>query len=107
MTTVLLVEHNRILRTMYAAGLSGYGYNVYETQTLEGALRLLEDGLQPDVLLCDWKLQDGIAEDLIITLRSIGNTRVIIATGQPENVTYSVDHLLPKRASITDILAVL
>lgn len=110
MTTILLVENNRMLRTMYTAGLRGYGYDVRETQTTEDALRLLEEGLQPDVLLCDWKLPDGSAETLITAAQGrmpSRQMRVIITTGQPDKVTYPVDHLLPRRAHITDILAVL
>lgn len=107
MNNVLLVEGNRLLRIMMAAGLGGYGHKVHEAPNIAAAMRLLEDGLQPDVLLLDWHLPDGNAEDLILAAQSVvpsGKLQVFVAAGQPETVTCQADHILSKNSSVVDII---
>ncbi|MEL6149680.1 MAG: response regulator [Chloroflexota bacterium] len=108
MTTVLLVEHNRMLRTTYAAGLSGFGYHVHEATSITQAFELLKGGLVPDVLITDWKLVGGSADELVHAVESVSpNVRVIIATGHANEVTCRVDHVLPKNTGIFDILGLI
>lgn len=110
MTTVLLVEANRMLRTMVAAGMSGYGYDVYEVSNMKAAMQLLEDGLCPSVLVTNWNLPDGNAESLILAVQGVASAddlRVIVATGQPEQVTCHVDYIMPRNVGVMDILTLL
>ncbi|MEM6284118.1 MAG: response regulator [Chloroflexota bacterium] len=108
MASVLLVENNRMLRTMYTAGMSGYGYNVHEATSLNQAFDLLEEGLVPDILITDWKLVGGSVESLVQAVESVSpNVRVIIATGHANAVTCRADHILPKNTGIMEILSLI
>lgn len=82
MSSVFVVEDNRMLRTMYVAGLSGYGYEVTETETVEGAKEFLATN-QPDAILLDMQLPDGTGEDVIRHVRqNLGrDTRIVVGTG--------------------------
>jgi DNA-binding response OmpR family regulator len=71
MTLVLVVEDNRMLRTLYVAGLSGYGFEVAEAETLEEARQRLQ-------------LPDGSGRELIQFVReelSWDDLPIIVATG--------------------------
>lgn len=50
---VLLVEDDWLLRDMLADHLRNAGYEVHEAATAEGALALLQDGQQVDLLVTD------------------------------------------------------
>jgi CheY-like chemotaxis protein len=65
----MVVENNRLLRTLYAASLSGYGYEVREAKSLKQAKSLMENGHVPDVLVIDSELFDGRSEALIRYVR--------------------------------------
>lgn len=69
MSFVMVVENNRLLRTLYAASLSGYGYDVREAKSLKQAKSLMEAGQVPDVLVVDSELFDGRSEALISYVR--------------------------------------
>jgi DNA-binding response OmpR family regulator len=84
MTLVLVVEDNRMLRTLYVAGLSGYGFQVAEAETLEDARQRLQTKPLPDTVLLDLQLPDGSGRELIQFVReelSWADLPIIVATG--------------------------
>jgi CheY-like chemotaxis protein len=84
MTLVLVVEDNRMLRTLYVAGLSGYGFKVAEAETLEDARTRLRVTPRPDAILLDLQLPDGSGLELIQFVRGeMGHAAlpIIVATG--------------------------
>jgi CheY-like chemotaxis protein len=84
MTLVLVVEDNRMLRTLYVAGLSGYGYQVTEAETLGEARARLRTTPSPDAILLDLQLPDGSGRELIVFVRQElkrPDLPIIVATG--------------------------
>lgn len=84
MTLVLVVEDNRMLRTLYVAGLSGYGFQVTEAETLEEARERLRVKPAPDTILLDLQLPDGSGRELIQFVRGElewPDLPIIVATG--------------------------
>jgi len=84
MTLVLVVEDNRMLRTLYVAGLSGYGFQVTEAETLEEARERLRVKPTPDTILLDSQLPDGSGRELIQFVRGElewPDLPIIVATG--------------------------
>lgn len=56
---VLVIEDDALVRSALAGLLGGWGVRVYEAQGLADAQQWLRDGLQPAVILSDYRLQDG------------------------------------------------
>lgn len=84
MANVLVVESNRMVRTMYVAGLSGYGYRVMEAPTVRDARAALESGVNPAVILVDMTLPDGQGTELIHFVRAelgMTNVKIILTSG--------------------------
>lgn len=83
MASIFVVEDNRMLRTMYVAGLVGFGYQVAEADTVQEAKDYLQNN-QPDAVLLDMQLPDGTGEDIIHHIRrDLGRmeVRIVVATG--------------------------
>ncbi len=67
---VLVIEDDALARSALVGVLQGWGMLVHQAQTLEDALSLLAAGLQPNVIISDYRLpqgQNGI--DVVQTLR--------------------------------------
>jgi CheY-like chemotaxis protein len=104
---VLVVESNRMTRTMYVAGLSGYGYRVTEVQTVRDAKNVLQSGFLPQVILLDTNLSDESGEALIQYVREdlgLFDTRIIVVS--KDETAQGADVLLPKPVQLTDLLSV-
>jgi CheY-like chemotaxis protein len=83
---VLVVEDNRMLRTLFASGLTGFGYSVVEAGTLEQAREAMTAARKPDIILLDLQLPDGNGEELIQFIREelgLPDIRIVVATGIP------------------------
>lgn len=84
MSLVLVVEDNRVTRAMYAAGLSGYGFEVAEAAGLSHARSYFEAGINPKVVLLDLNLNDGSGTELIQYIREElkrDDIKIAIVTG--------------------------
>ena len=67
---VLLVDDEELVRLSTAAMLTDLGYKVFEAKSAEEALRLVRDGLRPDLLVTDHLMPGMNGTDLARTLRS-------------------------------------
>ncbi len=112
--TILVVEHNRMIRTMYTAGLAGYGHDVIEAQTVTEAHQLLRSGLAPDVVITEMRLPDGDGYDVMRLVEENthrAEVRVILATSQDITAETSrelaADAYLPKPLGIVELLEAL
>lgn len=97
MASIFVVEDNRMLRTMYVAGLVGFGYTVAEADTVQEAKDYLNDN-QPDAILLDMQLPDGTGEDVIRYVRQHlqwADVHIVVATG----TEVDVDQLLAMGAN--------
>jgi signal transduction histidine kinase len=56
---VLVIEDDALVRSALTGLLGGWGVRVYEARGLTDAQQWLHDGLQPAVILSDYRLQDG------------------------------------------------
>jgi CheY-like chemotaxis protein len=103
MTLVLVVEDNRMLRTLYVAGLSGYGFQVAEAETLVEAREQLRAKPAPDTVLLDLQLPDGSGRELIQFIREElqwPDLPIIVATGlrgeEPDLLSLGASAVLSK-----------
>jgi DNA-binding response OmpR family regulator len=86
MPVVLIVEDNRITRAMYAAGLSGYGFEVAEARGLGQAKSYLQTGTMPKVVVLDLNLHDGNGSELVQYIREElkrDDVKIVVTTGSP------------------------
>jgi len=56
--SILLVDDQDLLREAVTEYLAMYGYHVTATESGGESMKLLEDGLRPDLLVCDVMLPD-------------------------------------------------
>jgi CheY-like chemotaxis protein len=83
---VLLVEDQDMLRVTLAEMLDSIGYRVHAVATPLGALELVEDGLQPAVLLSDLMLPHMSGTELAAKLEaSFPGLRVLFMSGNPQD----------------------
>lgn len=111
MPSVLVVENNHDIRTMYVAGLDGFGYEVKATDSIETAKDILRGGFDPAVILLDLDLNDGSGLDLVKFVRNElcrPDIRIIIATGMrlsPEQaIATGADLVLTKPIELINLL---
>lgn len=111
MATVLVVEGNRMIRTMYAAGLAGYGYKVMEAHDAHEARTHLQTGVKPRVVLLNLNLPDDASADLISHIRAqAGNQDIKIIASTSNHAArdaasrLGADMLLPKPVELVDLL---
>lgn len=113
--SILFVDDDKFLLDMYALKFSKNNFDVHTAQGSEDALKLLRDGLRPDVLLLDIVMpdMDGI-EFLTVAKREelIKDCVVIILTNQglPDDIArakkLNVDGYIIKATTIpSDVLA--
>lgn len=108
---VLVVDDERPVRTITAKLLTAAGYRAIGAEGGEQALRLVEEGLQPDLLLTDVMMPglDGIG--LIAAVRArLPQLPVIAVTGLADNAQLAAaagagaDRVLPKPYDRTTLL---
>ena len=93
----LLVDDENLVRMSTADMLSDLGYEVFEAASAEEALRLIEDGVAPDVLVTDHMMPGMNGEQLARTLRAKQpKLPVLIVSGYAEAAGIAAD--LPRLA---------
>jgi len=83
--SILFVDDDKFLLDMYALKFSNNGFEVHVVQGTEEALKVIRDGLNPDILLVDMVMpgMDGI--EFISVLRNenlVKNSVIIMLTNQ-------------------------
>jgi CheY-like chemotaxis protein len=87
---VLIVEDDESLRRIVSRHLRTQGYEVEEASSVEGAVRTLEDGLRPSVVILDLNLPGDTGWDLL-------RGPSLAAAGSPPVVITSATTVSPKR----------
>jgi PAS domain S-box-containing protein len=83
--TALLVDDEELVRESTAGMLEDLGYEVVQAACAEEALRLIEDGLRPDVLVSDHLMPGITGTDLAgIVQAQLPATAVLIVSGYAE-----------------------
>jgi signal transduction histidine kinase/CheY-like chemotaxis protein len=80
--TILLVDDEELVRAGTADMLSDVGYNVVDTASGPEALRLLRNGIEPDLLITDYLMPVMNGVELIEEVRRIApDMKVMLITG--------------------------
>lgn len=94
--TVLVVDDEELVRASTAAMLADIGYSVREVASAEEALRLVDEGLDPDLVVTDHLMPGMSGTDLARELRRRrGDLRVLIVSGFAD-----VDSIAPDLAML-------
>ncbi len=94
---VLLVDDEELVRMTTAAMLSDLGYSVAQAASAEEALRLLREGMRPDLLMTDHLMAGMNGTDLARRVRSEHKEiKVLIVSGYAES-----DGVAPDLARLT------
>ena len=110
---VLIVEDDAAIRRIVVTQLNALGYEVTAAADGPSALRLLDDGLRPDILFTDMVMprgMDGVALATAAAVR-VPALRVLFTSGygqMPDDPGGGVRHLLVKpypRAALASKLA--
>jgi two-component system KDP operon response regulator KdpE len=110
MPRVLLIEDEQPLRRALAMNLTARGYEVIETANATAGLAAVA-AEQPDVILLDLGLPDLSGLDVIRTVRTYGQTPIIVLsarTGSTDKVTaldLGADDYVTKPFGIDELLA--
>ena len=108
---VLLVEDDESLRQILARHLRSQGYVVDEAPSAEEAVRLLANGLRPDLVLLDLNLPGDTGWDLLRgpALEAAGSPQVVITsavTVSPLRLSeFAVAGYLPKPFPLETMIA--
>jgi PAS domain S-box-containing protein len=90
--TVLLVDDEDLVRLSTADMLIDLGYHVIEAATAEEALRLLNRGLNPDIVVTDHLMPGMTGTDLARTLRGEWpSIKTLIVSGYAETAGIAAD----------------
>lgn len=107
--TILFVDDDKFLLDMYALKFSKNNFDVHTAQGPEDALKIIHDGLEPDILLLDVVMPGMDGLELLANLRKEGLIKksvVIMLTNQglPDDVMkakkLSVDGYIIKATTI-------
>lgn len=109
--TLLIVEDDESLRTVWQVIFSARGWRVEVASTVaEGLARLDQFGRAPDYLILDLQLPDGHGETILRRVREAGlKTRVVITTGSNDPRELGVvralrpEALLHKPLNVADV----
>jgi CheY-like chemotaxis protein len=106
--SILVVVSNTMIRTMYSAGLIGFGYPVEEARTLAEAIECIEAGFVPDVVITDMLVDENGHHVADYLRQQVGNPnlRVMVSTAEP-TPTPTADVVIPKPANIVEVVALL
>ena len=84
--TALLVDDEQLVRMSTADMLSDLGYEVVEAESAEEALRLLDEGLRPEVMITDHLMPGMNGMDLVQQARTrLPDLPVIVVSGYAED----------------------
>jgi PAS domain S-box-containing protein len=82
----LLVEDEELVRASAADMLAELGYEVIETSSAEQALKLVRDGLLPNIIVTDHLMPGMTGAELSKALQALGlGNRVLIVSGYAED----------------------
>jgi DNA-binding response OmpR family regulator len=101
-STLLIVEDDESLRQILARHLRSLGFRVEETASAEEAVRSLEAGVRPDLVVLDINLPGDTGWDLLRgpAFGAAGSPRVVVAsatTVRPRQLSeFDVAGYLPK-----------
>ena len=70
---ILIADDDRIVRRIVVAKLSGLGYDLTQAEDGQEALRLLENGYVPDLLITDSLMPRMTGLELVRSIRSSPN----------------------------------
>ncbi len=111
---ILFIDDDKFLLDMYALKFQKAGYEVKNTDSTEGALKMLHDGYVPDIILCDIVMPGMDGLEFVATLRKeklVSSAVIIMLTNQgaPEDISRSnklnVDGYIVKATTIpSDVL---
>ena len=73
---ILMADDDRIVRRIVVAKLSGLGYDMTQAEDGQEALRLLEDGYVPDLVITDSLMPRMTGLELARSIRSSSNSDV-------------------------------
>ena len=73
---ILMADDDRIVRRIVVAKLSGLGYDMTQAEDGQEALRLLEDGLLPDLVITDSLMPRMTGLELARSIRNSSNADV-------------------------------
>lgn len=85
MKKILFVDDDKFLLDMYALKFSKAGYEVKTADSTDGAIKLIKEGYEPDVLLADIVMPGMDGLDMVSNIRKerlIPNAVVIMLTNQ-------------------------
>jgi signal transduction histidine kinase len=83
--TILLVDDDALIAASTVALLEDLGHRVVEAHSGKEALAILEDGLNPDLVITDHAMPGMTGVDLALTLRARDpDLRILLATGYAE-----------------------
>jgi CheY-like chemotaxis protein len=107
--TALVVDDEDLVRESTGAMLIDLGYSVIEARSAEDALRLLDEGLQPDLIVTDHLMPKMSGTELARTVRkALPALPVLVVSGYAEVAAVAPDlPLLTKPFHMTDLAAVL
>jgi PAS domain S-box-containing protein len=107
--TALVVDDEDLVRESTGAMLIDLGYSVIEARSAEDALRLLDEGLQPDLIVTDHLMPRMSGTELARAVRkALPALPVLIVSGYAEVAAVAPDMpLLTKPFHMSDLAAVL
>jgi len=89
MKTILLVDDDLQLRTMFAVALRRHGYHVLEADSGVSGLKMAREHL-PDLILSDVHMPGGDGSSLLRDIRrdpALRSKQVVLITGRPDLIT--------------------
>jgi CheY-like chemotaxis protein len=103
MPTVLVVDDEPTVRMLVIEVLDGLGYTVLEAGDGAGALRMLDSGIKPDLLVTDVGLPGQMNGRQVAdaALARFPTLRVLFITGYAENAVIGSGQLDPHVALLT------
>jgi DNA-binding NtrC family response regulator len=93
-SVILIVDDQELLREAVGEYLAMQGYEVRTAESGCGGMKLLEDGLRPDLLLCDVLLPDIHGAGFVREAQMIvPEMKVLFMSGHPvENLGHEIEH---------------
>lgn len=106
---ILLISNTRH-RMSYTAGLYGYGYDVQESSTFEGARVLLHTGTLPQTIIIDVKFHQREVEDFIYYLRvdmGLRDSRIIVINNTVDDQVIGANAFFYRPAELNELVQIL